>query len=177
MCCEQDGETMNIFDYALQLEKDGETLYHDLAADAPGSGLDAVFTRLADAEARHYRVVSDMKNAVPDPELVETEVIETAANIFTRLQAEKDPDRFADPEATDRCVEAYRRAADIEKKSMEFYRSKAGETGDTVQRALFERLAEEEKRHYWVVLNILKYVSRPDFNWIEFAEWNHMEAY
>ena len=48
---------------------------------------------------------------------------------------------------------------------------------DMHQKGLLEELAEEEKRHYWLLHNIVEHVGRPDFGWIEFAEWHHGEEY
>lgn len=168
---------MNVFEYALKMERDGEAYYRELARDAPGKALAAIFTRLADAEARHYRIVLDMQNAAPAPELADSDPLATADNLFAELKEQQDSDPFADPQATDRCVEAYRRAQEIEKQSMEFYRDKAKEADDRAHRDRLDRLADEEKRHCWILHNIVTCVSRPDFSWIEFAEWNHLEAY
>lgn len=168
---------MSIFEYALKMEKDGEAYYRELVRDAPSKALAAIFTRLADAEAQHCRIVLDMKNAVPAPELPDTDLQATAANLFTELEAQQPANTFADPQATDRCVDAYRRAQEIEKQSMEFYRDKAEEADNSAHRDLLGRLAEEEKQHCWLMHNMVTYVSRPDFSWIEFAEWNHLEAY
>ena len=48
---------MDIFDFALQMEKDGKRFYQDAAARCGDKGLQAVFNLLADAEQEHYDLV------------------------------------------------------------------------------------------------------------------------
>jgi len=44
------------------------------------------------------------------------------------------------------------------------------------QRALIHRIAKEEKRHAVVLENIIEMILRPE-QWVENAEFNHMEEY
>ena len=166
---------MNILDFALKMERDGEEFYRRLAADSSPAGLRAIFGLLADAEARHWLIVADMKAQRPT-ELGETPVLDQAKTLFEQLQ-DKTPADLADPNATDPQVQLYREAKDIERRSMEFYAEKAAEVENAEHASVLLRLAEEEKRHYWIMHNLVEHVGRPDHGWIEFAEWNHMEPY
>jgi rubrerythrin len=47
---------------------------------------------------------------------------------------------------------------------------------DLSQKGLFLQIAEEEKKHYWILENILNFISRPQ-NWLENAEWYHLDEY
>jgi len=40
----------------------------------------------------------------------------------------------------------------------------------------FKEIADEEKRHYFLLENIIQFVSRPK-TWLEDAEFNHLEEY
>ena len=70
----------------------------------------------------------------------------------------------------------YRKAQEIEEKSYQFYLEK----GDTVeiesQKKIFLKLAAEEKKHMFLMENIVDFVSRPE-TWIENAEFNHLDDY
>ena len=63
-----------------------------------------------------------------------------------------------------------------ETKSREFYLEKEKEETDPSRKAVFGRLAEEEKKHYFLLENIVAFISRPD-TWIENAEFNHLNEY
>ena len=56
---------MDIFEYALQMEKDGENFYRELAQQSPNRGINAILTMLADADVLHYKVIEKMKSAEP----------------------------------------------------------------------------------------------------------------
>ena len=45
---------MNIFDYAMQMEYDGNKFYLDLAEKSKDRGIKSIFTMLAKDEQKHY---------------------------------------------------------------------------------------------------------------------------
>ena len=69
-----------------------------------------------------------------------------------------------------------KKAQDIEKESREFYLQKADEVQDHCQKGIFRKLAEEENKHYFLLDNIIEFVSRPE-QWLENAEFHHLEDY
>lgn len=69
-----------------------------------------------------------------------------------------------------------KKAQEIEKKSQIFYLEKADEVNNPSQKEIFLKIADEEKKHYFILENILDFVSRPQ-NWLENAEWYHLEEY
>jgi len=160
---------VNIFIYAMQMEKDGEEYYYKLAQETNDKGLRAVFSMLAQEEARHYEMISKARTA--RPQMAETSILTDAKNIFAQI---KESGESFDPEPGQ--VGAYKKAQEIEKKSMDFYREKAGEVEQEYQKELFLKLAEEEKKHYFLLENIIDFVSRPE-TWLENAEFCHLEEY
>jgi rubrerythrin len=90
------------------------------------------------------------------------------------MREEKEP-LFIDTTAA---TTSYRKACTIEAVSERFYREKAEETKDANEQRIFSRLAGEEANHLRIVENILEFVSRPEpGNWLENAEWSHLDAY
>jgi rubrerythrin len=73
-------------------------------------------------------------------------------------------------------IELYKKAQDIEKKSRDFYLEKAEEVEEDFQKETFRKLAEEEKKHYFLLENVIQFVSRPQ-TWLENAEFYHLEEY
>jgi len=160
---------MNVFIYAMQMEKDGEEYYYKLAQETNDKGLRAVFSMLAQEEAKHYEMISKARTA--RPQMAETSILTDAKNIFAQMVESGESFDPGPGEAG-----AYIKAQEIEKRSMDFYREKAGEVEQEYQKELFLKLAEEEKKHYFLLQNIIDFVSRPE-TWLENAEFCHLEDY
>jgi rubrerythrin len=160
---------MDIFDYAMRMEKDGENYYRQLVKKTDNKGLKTILTMLADEEVKHYKTVAEMRKQ--RPQMAETTVLADAKNIFTQM---KKSGQKLNSGAKQRKL--YEKAQDIEKKSEEFYRQKANEVEQQYQREIFLQLAEEEKKHYFLLENIIQFVSRPE-TWLENAEFYHLEEY
>ena len=161
---------MNIIDYALQTEKDGEEYYRAMAADANDVGVKKVFEILADAEAEHYRVFLQLKANKPVSR-GEEKPIAKIKTLFSEMKQKGGQDTLSDAQ-----VDAYIKARDIERKSQDTYRQKAEEMQDPEQKALCLRIAEEEGKHYIILDNLIELLQRPA-TWVEDAEWRNMEDY
>lgn len=162
---------MDIYDYAMKLEKDGEEYYRELAGRVVHGGLKTILTMLADAEARHYAIFRKMKDNEAVEVFTDAALLSNVKNIFEKMR-ESDDVIAADGSE----IDVYKRAQDIEKKTQDFYLEKAGEVTAQGQKDTFLRIADEEKRHYFIIENIINFVARP-FNWLENAEWYHLEEY
>ena len=161
---------MNIYDYAMQMEKDGENYYRDSAQKINNAGLKKILGMLADAEVKHCDILQKMKKN-EKAQSPHTEILSNVKNIFVEMQEAKDTVGVNISQK-----ELYKKAQEIEKKSQEFYSEKATEVNDLSQKELFLKIAEEEKKHYWILENILNFISRPQ-NWLENAEWYHLDEY
>lgn len=160
---------MDIFDFAMEKEKYSEDYYRQLADKSSNKGLETVFNMLADEEAKHKKIVSDMKNDAP-ADLAETTVLSDAKNVFEKMREAASNFDFDISQA-----ELYRKAQDIEKQSRDFYLEKANEASEA-QKEIFLKLAEQEKKHYFLLENIIDFVSRPE-TWLENAEFYHLDEY
>jgi len=159
---------MEIFEYAMKMEKDGEKYYRELSDRVKHPGLKSILTMLADDEVKHFNIFKAMSEKTKTS-LQKTDILEKSKNIFTEMRGGK-----IDPDIGQK--DMYNKAQDIEKKSWEFYEGKASEADDQEQKDLFLNIAEEEKRHYFLLENIINFVSRPE-TWLEDAEFNHLEDY
>lgn len=161
---------MEIFEYAMQMEKDGENFYRKASEESPNRGVKTILTMLADEEVRHYNVIEKMKSAEP-PQLADSTILTDAKNVFAQLK--ESGEKFT---SQTNQIKLYQKALDIEKQSRDFYTEKAGEVSDKSPKELFLRLAREEQKHYVLVENIIDFVSRPD-TWLENAEFYHLDEY
>ena len=159
----------NIFEYAMQMEKDGEDYYRQLAQKAGNNGMKTILTMLADEEVKHYNALEKIKTR--KTQITESEILTDAKNVFVQIKESGDSFDF-DIKQT----ELYKKAQDIEKKSRDFYKGKANEVTEEYQKELFLKLAIEEQKHYVLLDNIIDFVSRPE-QWLEDAEFFHLEDY
>lgn len=161
---------MEIFDYAMKMEKEGESFYLILASNAMNKGLKEIFTLLAKEEKKHYQIFKAMKeeNKTQFQDLAFLSVVK---NIFKTMKVE---DPFFDGNLGQK--EAFIKAQELEKKSEEFYLEKSKQATDLEQKTNFLKIAAEEKQHYWLLDNLIEFISRPD-QWLENAEWSHLEEY
>jgi rubrerythrin len=165
---------MNIYAFAMQMEKDGELYYRQLAEQSGSVGIKKIFVMLANEEVKHYRVVELLGKKAGNLQMAETKVLENAKNIFVEMKDTKE-ELHIDTTVE---VQNYRKACDIEEQSRKFYEEKAEETADEAERKIFLQLAGEERKHLRIMENIVEFVSRPEpGRWLENAEWYHLEEY
>jgi len=160
---------MTIFEYALQMEKDGETYYRKLVQQTTNKGIQTILTMLADEEVKHYNAIKKMQTSIPEME--ETTILTDAKNIFVQIKESGECFDFDVGES-----ELYKKARDIEQASRKFYLEKTNEVEPGRQKELFLQLAEEEKKHYFLLENIIEFISRPQ-HWLEDAEFYHLEEF
>lgn len=169
---------MDIYTFAMQMEKDGETYYRELGEKSRNVGLKRIFTMLADEEVKHFEIIKKLREKVALPAAIDSNVLTDVKNIFEEMRAGKlkfEPGYAVD--TTDETI-AYRKARDVEEKSRKFYLEKAGEVTDTQAALLLKMLAREEDKHYRIMDNLVEFVSKPEpGNWLENAEWHHLENY
>ncbi len=161
---------MNIFEYAMQMEKDGEGYYRWLVQQTTNKGMKTILTMLADEEVKHYNALEKIQSA--ETHMARTTILTDAKNIFTQIKEESGESFDFDISQTD----LYRKAQNIEERSQDFYLEKAGEVEEKYQKELLLRLAEEEEKHYFLLDNIIEFIARPMY-WLENAEFYHLEEY
>ena len=125
---------------------------------------------LAEEEQKHYNLVKQMKTETPDS-VTDTDVLGEAKPVFKSIR--NGTSKFQSNKSE---LEIYRKAQQIEQDSRDFYLARAQEVSDQKQSEIFEQLAEEEKKHYFLLDNIIEMVARPE-QWLEDPEWYHLEEY
>ena len=94
-----------------------------------------------------------------------------AKNIF--VEAKQNNEQFLMQQDTQALLTE---AQNLEKKTEDYYREKANKVTKDAQREILLKLAEEEKKHGFLIQNLIDFLSRP-MTWIENAEFNHLEEY
>jgi rubrerythrin len=161
---------MDIYEFAMQMEKDGRKFYLDLAEKTSNSGLKNILKMMADSEAKHYNVLLHMKRDDKTQFSTDTEILTKVKNVFIKMREEKEFDVDVSQ------IELYKEALETEKNSQKFYLEKADEEKDQHKKGIFLKLADEEKNHCVLLENMIGLVSQTD-NWLENAEWYHLDEY
>lgn len=164
---------MNIFDYAMKMEEDGRAFYLKHAEKTSVPELRRVLVELAEDELKHYNLFKAMRDgqSAEYKEDEKTTILATVKNIFESLKAESKKLSFgADAK------NLWQQAQEIEKKSEDFYRQKAGEVDNEMQRLILNRIADEEHQHWVTLENVIQFLDRPK-QWLEDAEWSNLEDY
>jgi len=164
---------MNIFEYAMKMEEDGRAFYLEHAEKTSIPALKRVLVELAEDELKHYNLFKALRDDQPAEykEAEKTTILSTVKNVFESLKTEGAALSF---EADAR--KAWEKAREIEEKSENFYREKAGEVNDERQKHIFNSIADEEHKHWVTMENVIQFLDRPQ-QWLEDAEWSHLEDY
>ena len=155
---------MNVYEYAMKVEKEGEAYYRELAAMSPNKGLKKIFSMLADEEVKHYNVFKNMlkKSDIP----VDRLALETDTKIiFQTLREEKDS-----LDLTSNQIQFYKDAIKREEDAHDFYFDKAKELESLEEKEIFLLIAIEEEKHKEVLQNIVSFIEEPA-NWVTAAEF------
>jgi rubrerythrin len=161
---------MDVYGFAMQMEKDGEAYYRECASKTASVGLGKILLMLADAEVTHYELFRRMQ-AREEVSLGDSPLLAGVKNVFVEIRQKEGASGARSSEA-----ELYRKAEELERKSWELYDGAAQRAGSPGERLLFERVAVEERRHYRILEGIVDFVTRPE-QWLENAEWHHLEDY
>lgn len=161
---------MNVFDLAMEMEKDGEKYYRHLVEKTTNSGMKNILNMLAEDEVKHFQVLQKLKTS-SQVELLSTPILSGSKNIFQQLYDNKNWDDIPVNQ-----IDLYKKAREIETRSFNFYMEKARANTDPATQKMFFLIAEEEKRHEFLLDNIIQFVSRPQ-TWLENAEFNHLDQY
>lgn len=161
---------MDIFEFAKEKEQYAQDFYRDLAGRSQEQGLKKIFNMLADEEEKHFEMIEKMQAETPD-DLSETTVLSDAVEVFEKMREGAKKFKLDLSQ-----IALYKKAQEIEKQAQDFYLEKAREVKQVAQRDIFLKLANEEKKHYILLDNIIEFVNRPN-QWLENAEFHHLEEY
>ena len=138
---------MDIINFALQLEVNEENLYRGLPKKIKSRNIRRIFKLLAEDEAKHYRTIEKMRNTL-NINLGETDILKNVKTIFEEVKQNQEQ-LISQTEI----IELLKEAQGLEKKNEEFYTQKANEVPKEAQKKLFLKLANDEKKHCFLMDN------------------------
>lgn len=162
---------MDVITLALKNEEEGEALYRDMASKTDHSGVKRILLMLADDENRHARIITNFveKKDFQNTEVTDTETLNFAKNMFTDMRNSQEEILKDTSMKT-----LYLKSIEIETKSKELYSNTAAKSTDPSEKRLMEFLAGEERKHEYLLQNMLEFIEQPDY-YLENAEFSNLE--
>ncbi|OHB59984.1 MAG: hypothetical protein A2167_06680 [Planctomycetes bacterium RBG_13_46_10] len=161
---------MDIFEFAMQKEKFSENYYRELVGKTGNKGLKNICNMLADEEAKHYKVVQQMRTKNPKI-ITNTPILKNAKKVFEKMRESTEKFNVNISE-----LGLYEKAKDIEQESKRFYLEKADDVDNPDQKEIFKKLANEEQKHFIILENICDFLAKPQY-FLENAEFHHIDDY
>jgi len=166
---------VNIFDFALKMELDGEEYYRDLAGKTKHDDLKKILLDLAEDEKHHHHIIQlAQKNTFQyintDPSLSkiknvftgDIELIENRKECIAKLKDEQ--------------IDCYQAALLKENESVKLYGQLKEGIENPEGKAICEALIREEEKHVQVLNHIIEMLNHVN-DWVESAEFNHKDTY
>jgi len=159
---------MNILEFAINMEKEGEIFYRILADKNKENGLHVVFAALADDEKNHAEILSgffkDKTIALSDSNL------SGSGGVFKNQLKNDDIKQELNQ------LDTYRDALAKEQESIDLYRSFLDKSNDIRDTKLFGYLIEQEEIHYSTIEDIIYHLEKAE-SWVESPEFGVREDY
>lgn len=155
---------MNILEFAIKMELDGEKYYNDQAKIATDSSLKTVFLILAKDENSHAKILQKRSNKL-SYELENNETLSETKNLFKGIK-----DFKSDIKQLPNQLDLYRVALEKEKESITLYQKLLLESEDDESKEFFSYLLKQEKEHYEILDELVLQLNKSN-DWVESAEF------
>lgn len=166
---------MDIFEFALNMELDGEKYYREIAKKVQYADLKTVLEGLAEDEQRHYEIIelAQKQNFTfieADPALTKMQ------NIFAENKDFFPVDKESIAKLRDEQFDVYRAALAKEKEGIALYTTLKNKAAGQEEKMICEKLISEEEKHVAVLDHIIDMLNHAK-DWVEAAEFNHHDTY
>lgn len=167
---------MDILEYAREIETQGEKLYRDMAAQSIIPEIRSIFGFLAGEEKLHYEWLQAMGQHTTLPPIGKSSILSDSKAVFKKLS-----EQFNAP-GTIKIDREYplNTALELENKSLSLYEKAIAEMatspGNETSCLVLKQIVEQEQNHVRLV-DSLKDFQRHPYEWLENAEWNHLDEY
>jgi len=150
---------------AIEMERQGKAFFEDVAANSKHKRTKDTFMSLVKQEQRHEDILTDELNRLEHgKDWASLADAKASIQEFPKISVFKDKDikrmRF-DPEAGE--LEALKVGIEIEKKSIEYYRTAGSQTPDVKAKEIFNWLVGEEAGHLTILGAEYEYRTKSGF--------------
>ena len=155
---------MNSFEFAINMELEGEKYYKKQAEKNNDNGLKDIFLMLAKDENDHANILQNKSNNLPY-ELNNSETLSKSNNLFKGIKDFKN-----EIKQTPDQLDLYRAALEKETESIQLYEKLLSEANDDKSQDLFKFLINQEKDHYTTLNELVSQLNKSN-DWVEAAEF------
>jgi len=162
--------------FALQMEIDGKKFYTLVARESTNRVGRDLYSWLADQEGLHYKRFEEIYSAItadrgwPAASVNPGKPVKLGT-LFSSLIREA-----AKPAGTGAAeIGSADKAIEMEIKSRDYYRQRAGEASSDVEKKFFETISAEEQGHYLALVDYREYITDPD-GWFTRTEHHLLEG-
>ncbi|BCZ47823.1 hypothetical protein psyc5s11_38900 [Clostridium gelidum] len=155
---------MNILEFAINMELEGEKYYNDQAEIINDKYLKNIFLILAKDENSHAKILQDKSNNL-SYDLKSNETLSEAKNLFKGIEDFKNEIKQKPDQ-----LDLYRVALEKEKESIDLYEKLLSQAEDDKSKKLFEFLIQQEKDHYTTLEELVSQLNKSN-DWVEAAEF------
>jgi len=152
---------MNVFDFAMEIERSGRDFYRNMAAKAATPGIRTIYSMMADDEKELLERFRAMKSRVRTTALQDSGILENAANIVGNILNQTEALQVKDD------VEAYHYVMRVEAAICRVYEQAASRESNPEVQGLLRRIASEERRELESLRQVFDFVNAPN----EFLAW------
>lgn len=155
---------MNVLEFAINMELDGEKYYNDQAKNTKDTALQTIFLILAKDEKFHAETLQKKSNKLSF-ELQPNETLSETKNLFNGIKNFKSEIKQIPDQ-----LDLYRVALEKEKESINLYEKFLLESSDDESKKLFAYLIKQEKDHYEILEELVSQLNKSE-DWVESAEF------
>lgn len=165
---------MNFLEAAKTIEREGYKQYLDLAEKTPVREIRGIFSFLATEEMKHLAIFETLDKNENLPFVEDSKIADYATTTFRELSEQF---RHAGIPAID-YEDVYSNALELEERSIEFYTNALKEAvfDNPGKQSVLVAIIEQEQLHSRLLCSILELLRHPG-EWLENAEWYHLEPY
>lgn len=161
---------MNALEMAMKMEKDAILFYTEAEKKTKYPAGKKMFQSITQDEKRHLEMISQILKGM---QITDKDVspMKTVKSVFETMKDEM----MKKIEVTNDELEAFKVAMQMEKEGMEFYKKTLAVSTKEKERALLERLIQEEQQHYDIFANTYEFLADSG-NWFMWEERGIVEG-
>jgi rubrerythrin len=161
---------MNIFDFALQMEKEATDFYAGLSRQVAGKGPQQIFADLASDHAERRRYLESVRIAFGSTSGLNSQDLEEGVSPWHGLPQETAMAADFDDEA------AYRFALKLEEMEARCYEDLLLGSRAREAKSVLRRITEEESRHLERIRDLYDFINAPN-QYLAWGEFSNLEEF
>ncbi len=158
---------MDLFKFALQIEKDSEDYYRELWGQSNVPVIKKILELLMNEEIKHYNIIMKISETRSPVLMPKTSILNDARDAFDTIKGDININPDED------FASLLEKAKELEEESKMFYRKESEDTDFGEYRDLLIQLSKEEEKHYFLLDNLQEFLRMPK-EWVENGEFNHL---